>query len=79
MREFFIRLSSMDDIAQLVSIATVQDCRVELRSGDRTTSAKSLMGLFNFDMDAPIHVKVDGQEESVTAFCDAVAAFVVEP
>lgn len=78
MREFLIRLRSVEEIRAFVSLATMQDCSVKAISGTRTTNAKSAMGMFNLDYEQPVRIVAEGEAAAEAAFYQAAAQYVVE-
>ena len=48
MSEFFVSLSSIEDVRQFVNAATCCPCEVDVLSGRYVIDAKSIMGLFSF-------------------------------
>ena len=50
MSEFFVSLSSIEDVRQFVNAATCCPCEVDVLSGRYVIDAKSIMGLFSLDL-----------------------------
>ena len=74
MSEFFVSLSSIEDVRQFVNAATCCPCEVDVLSGRYVIDAKSIMGLFSF----PVKVEVHGSDADRSAFEQSVAAFEVK-
>ena len=55
MSEFFVSLSSIEDVRQFVNAATCCPCEVDVLSGRYVIDAKSIMGLFSLDLSL-IHI-----------------------
>ena len=68
MSEFFVSLSSIEDVRQFVNAAT----------GRYVIDAKSIMGLFSLDLSHPVKVEVHGSDADRSAFEQSVAAFEVK-
>lgn len=62
MSEFFVSLSSIEDVRQFVNAATCCPCEVDVLSGRYVIDAKSIMGLFSLDLSHPVKVEVHGSD-----------------
>ena len=49
-----IKLNSVDDVRDLVEYVTLCDYVVDLSNGSYIINAKSILGLFGFDLNQPI-------------------------
>ena len=93
MSEFFVSLSSIEDVRQFVNAATCCPCevdvlftddegihaiKVDVLSGRYVIDAKSIMGLFSLDLSHPVKVEVHGSDADRSAFEQSVAAFEVK-
>lgn len=78
MSEFFVSLSSIEDVRQFVNAATCCPCEVDVLSGRYVINAKSIMGLFSLDLSQPVQVEVHGTDAQRGAFQADVAAFRVD-
>ncbi len=76
MKTFNVKLSTFDDVKQFVSIATMFDGDVDLKSGRYLVDAKSIMGIFSLDLMKPIEVTV--HSDNCEEFVKSVEKFVVE-
>ena len=74
MSEFFVSLSSIEDVRQFVNAATCCPCEVDVLSGRYVIDAKSIMGLFSLDLSHPVKVEVHGSDADRSAFEQSVAA-----
>ena len=78
MKQFDISLHTFQDVHDFVEIATVQPFRV-LIGNDRTrVNAKSFMGLFSLDLNAPVQVRADCNDEQYARFQLAADRFLVK-
>ena len=77
MKSFLVKLTSIADVKNFVSAATLQPCDIDVVSGRYTIDAKSIMGLFSLDLTTPIRVEVQGSDEEADAFQATVADLVV--
>ena len=78
MQEFWIRLSSMEDVEEFVAILTsrafpicVQDDQHKIRGG-------SFMEMFCLDFNQPLRVVAECSEAELNAFCAEVDRFLVK-
>ena len=78
MSEFFVSLSSIEDVRQFVNAATCCPCEVDVLSGRYVIDAKSIMGLFSLDLSHPVKVEVHGSDADRAAFEQRVAAVEVK-
>ena len=62
MRDFTIRLKSVNDVKDFVGIVNNFDYEVDLISGRYIVDAKSIMGIFSLDLLKPIRVEFDERE-----------------
>lgn len=58
MKEFDIKLASINDVKDFVNIVNKYDFEVDLTSGRYVVDAKSIMGIFSLDLGKPIRVEV---------------------
>ena len=78
MHNFFVLLSSINDVKQFVNAACAQPCDIDVVSGRYIIDAKSIMGLFSLDLAKPIKVEVHGTDDDARRFFEAVKPFIVE-
>lgn len=78
MREFFVRLNSVEDIKTFVVLATTQPFEVYAQTPSQKVSAKSFMGMFSLDYREPVSVTAECSGEEWAAFCETVERFRVE-
>ena len=79
MNEFFIRLSSVEEINQFIRLATLCPCDVHITSGTQTANAKAYMGVFSLDFGGPLQVTVHGPEDERDAFRLAIEPYIIHP
>ena len=73
MKEFKIKLGSVNDVQDFVSAASLQRFNIEAACGGDRVDAKSIMGLFSLDLRQPIQITVDGADTEVDTFCKAIS------
>ena len=78
MQTFFVSLSSISDVKKFVDAATRCACEVDVLSGRYVINAKSIMGLFGLDLNAPIVMRTEGEGEELAAFLKEVGKYIVE-
>ena len=77
MQEFFVKLSSFDDIRAFVVLATTQPFEVYAQVPTKRVSAKSFMGMTSLDYRNPVQVVGDCPEEAWEEFRRAADRFLV--
>ena len=76
MSEFFVSLSSIEDVRQFVNAATCCPCEVDVLSGRYVIDAKSIMGLFSIDLSKPVTVRLSQGGPEAEALKAALAPYV---
>ena len=76
MSEFFVSLSSIEDVRQFVNAATCCPCEVDVLSGRYVIDAKSIMGIFSLDLSKPI--KLEAHTDDADEFFAEIKDFIVE-
>ncbi len=56
MNKFLIRLATINDVKEFVSIISLCDFDVDLVSGRYSIDAKSIMGIFSLDLSRPVEL-----------------------
>ncbi len=69
-----IRLASVNDVREFVSLATTQPYRVFVEAGERSVNAKSFMEMFTLDFSEPLHLNI--AEENRESFRIAAEKFI---
>ena len=76
MSEFFVSLSSIEDVRQFVNAATCCPCEVDVLSGRYVIDAKSIMGIFSLDLSKPI--RLEAHSEDNEKFFDEIKPFIID-
>ena len=58
-----IRINTIDDVKNFVSIVTRCDYDVDIISGRYAIDAKSIMGIFSLDLSKPIDLNIHAEKE----------------
>lgn len=58
-----VRLSSLGDVREFVSLATLQNYQIQVVDGDHKVNAKSFMEMFTLDFSHPLAVAIEGGNE----------------
>lgn len=69
-----IRLASVSDVREFVSLATTQPYAVLVEDGDRFVNATSFMEMFTLDFSVPLRLNI--AEENLEAFRHAAGKFI---
>lgn len=69
-----IRLESVKDVREFVSLATTQPYPVLVKDGDRFVNATSFMEMFTLNFSEPLHLKI--AEEHTESFRLAAGKFI---
>jgi len=73
MKEFVIKLNSMEEAKQFVNITSKYYFDVDIKSGRYTVDAKSLLGIFSIDLSRPVIVEI--YTEEYADFCEEIKQF----
>lgn len=76
MKTFNVKLSTIEEVKQFVSAATMFDGDIDLKSGRYVVDAKSIMGIFSLDLMKPIEVTV--HSEDCEDLMKAVENFIIK-
>ena len=76
MKQFDICLRSFQDVQDFVEMATVQPFRVLVGNDRARVNAKSFMGMFRLDYNAPLQVRADCSDEECQQFKAKAAKFL---
>jgi phosphotransferase system HPr-like phosphotransfer protein len=79
MTEFYVGLHSIQDVREFVSAASLTPVDIDVISGRYTIDAKSVLGLFSLDLEAPVLVRVYGSDDDGKTFRQGVEKLIVEP
>ena len=78
MKEFYVHLSTIEDVKDFVCTASMQDCDIHAVSDTYTCDAKSILGLFTLDLSQPILIQYRGDEDSADEFLAQIRKYAVE-
>ena len=77
MREFEIRLRSVQDVQAFVAIATKRPYTVQVGNHSHRVNGKSFMEMFSLNFSEPLIAAVDCSEEEWESFRQEAARFLV--
>ncbi|MBP3674788.1 MAG: HPr family phosphocarrier protein [Oscillospiraceae bacterium] len=77
MKELYIKAASFSDIRTVSELAAAENYTVTVTDGQRTVNAKSLMCIFSLDMDRPLLLQLDCNENDFESFREKVSGFTV--
>ena len=78
MREFSIRLRSVQEVQEFVSIATAAPFSVQVRCAEYQANGKSFMEMFCLDFNQTLVAALDCDEPAFEGFCQSVSHFVAK-
>lgn len=64
MKEVKVKLDSIDAVKNFVTDTTQFSSHIDLISGRYTIDAKSILGIFSLDLNKPITMRIDSDEEA---------------
>ena len=73
-----IRLHNIAQVKDFVNQCSGCSFEITLSSGQAVINAKSIMGLFGLDLNAPIVMRTEGEGEELAAFLNEVGQYIVE-
>ncbi|MBQ5337227.1 MAG: HPr family phosphocarrier protein [Oscillospiraceae bacterium] len=68
-----VLLSGVAEVKKFVDVVSKYDFNIELVSGKYVVDAKSIMGIFSLDLEKPVNMNADTDDEGFKA---AVAPFI---
>lgn len=71
-----VKLNNMKDIDTFNKICSKFSCDVDLQAGKYYVDAKSIMGIFSLDLEKPLTLHVDTEDEA--AVTEAFKAFLAD-
>ena len=77
MQEFWIRLSSMEDVEEFVAILTSRAFPICVRDDQHKIRGGSFMEMFCLDFNQPLRVVAQCSEEELEALCADAQKFLV--
>ena len=78
MREFQIRLQSVQDVQEFVSLSTARSFPVAIRDANNKVNGKSFMEMFCLDFNQPLRVVAQCSEEELEALRRDAERFLVK-
>ncbi len=78
MREFWIRLGSMEDVEEFVSIATSRAFPISVRDDQHKIRGGSFMEMFCLDFNQPLRVVAQCSEEELNGLRRDAEKFLVK-
>ncbi len=78
MREFLIRLGSVREVQEFVSIATTRSFAITVRDEHNKIRAESFMELFCLDFSHPLRVVCDCDEQQLNDFRMELQRFLAD-
>ena len=78
MREFQVRLQSVQDVQEFVALSTAQPFTVTIRDAGNRVNGKSFMEMFCLNLCGPLWVSADCSDEELDAFCGDAQRFLVK-
>ncbi len=76
MKEFVIKLNSMEEAKRFVNITSKYHFEIDVKSGRYTVNAKSLLGVFSIDLSREVIVEIHTEEYA--KFCEEIKQFRTE-
>ena len=78
MKEFWIRLNSMDDVEEFVALATSRAFPICVRDEQHKIRGGSFMEMFCLDFSQPLRVVAQCSDEELAELCADAQKFLVE-
>lgn len=78
MKEYKVKLNSINDVKELVSASSMQSCDIDVVSGRYLVDAKSIMGLFSLDLANPVTLQVHGTDAQCEEFYKLIESIIVK-
>ncbi|MDY3225494.1 MAG: hypothetical protein SOW84_06440 [Candidatus Faecousia sp.] len=78
MKEFWIRLNSMDDVEEFVALATSRAFPICVRDEQHKIRGGSFMEMFCLDFSRPLRVVAQCSDEELAELCADAQKFLVE-
>ena len=76
MQVFLIRLRSVRDVQDFVSLSTNQPFQVDVSDGSFTANGKSFMEMFCLCLASPLTVTADCGEEALAPYLETIQKFL---
>lgn len=78
MTECYVLLHSIQDVREFVSAASLSHVDIDAISGRYTVDAKSIMGLFSLELQAPLLLRIYGDEAEGEKFKASISHLLTE-
>ncbi|MBP1563161.1 MAG: HPr family phosphocarrier protein [Oscillospiraceae bacterium] len=78
MEEFMIKLNSIDEVKEFVTLTNNCAFDVDLMSGRYAIDAKSIMGIFSLDLSKPLKMIVHAEGDAAADFVEEAAKFIAD-
>ena len=77
--EFRVQLNTIDRVKRFVKICDNYEEDIDLGSGRYIIDAKSIMGIFSFDLTKPLNIRIHSQNiEKINRFNEEMSDFKYE-
>ncbi len=76
MKQFKIKLSTIENVKYFVNIVSKYDYEIDLKSGRYVVDAKSIMGIFSLDL--MNEIEVTAHSENCEALISELASMIVK-
>lgn len=76
-----ILINTLDRVKDFVSCTTLVDLDIDLKQLHYIVDAKSIMGIFSFDVSKPLTLIIhstDSEDKNVVEFLDKIQKFIIE-
>ncbi|HCF82774.1 MAG TPA: serine kinase [Ruminococcaceae bacterium] len=78
MKEYTVKLNSINEVKEFVALTNRCAFDVDLMSGKYVIDAKSIMGIFSLDLSKPLKMIVHADGEQAADFLDEAAKFIAD-
>lgn len=78
MKEYTVKLNSINEVKEFVALTNRCAFDVDLMSGKYVIDAKSIMGIFSLDLAKPLKMTVHADGEQAADFLDEAAKFIAD-
>ena len=78
MKEYVIKLNSIDEVKEFVALTNKCAFDIDLMSGRYAIDAKSIMGIFSLDLAKPLKMIVHADSSSAADFIEEAEKFIAD-
>jgi len=79
LNEFQVQINTIDKVKRFVKICDRFEEDIDLSSGRYIIDAKSIMGIFSFDLTKPLNIRIHSQNiETINRFNEEMSDFKYE-